>query len=376
MNQDFDSPMDMDADTAKKLFNHGAVLIITGVPRKTEFGIDLCSYTIAENFRGVKMIPPGPHHVWCAATGPYGDTAPRVGFAHFFHEQEILVKEWDADNEELRDRQTKDPELEKLRIRENIKSLDSYLAAYDFRYWNEWRKLTDTVSHQTLERCQPSLGIIRTNVELQSCPDSERPRGPLNGAQPALAAKLLNNENDLLPQLKPVEGTAPRFSVVPDRVPKDCTPTEISRHSIDCIEACNELLKSFAQPQDLIEEVQLSFTFFLVGYSIESLEHWRRVLSILSHSEDAVAKYRILFMKYAEVLVHQLPRLPEELMEPSERNTVFKDIRSLLVNLSVSGLHKSAELLTKKLKSSMNWSFEGLLDEDPENMPVVVNDSN
>ncbi|XP_075150861.1 protein AAR2 homolog [Haematobia irritans] len=374
MKTDNNVSMHMDPDTAKNLFNHGAVLIITGVPRKTEFGIDLCSYTIDENFRGVKMIPPGPHHIWCAATGPYGDIAPRVGFAHFFCEQEILVKEWDADNEELRDRQTTDPDLEKRRIRENLKTLDRYLAPYDFRYWNDWRKLTDTVSRQTLERCQPSLGVIRTNVELQSCPDSERPRGPINEVHPAIQAKLLNNENDLLPQLKPVEGTAPRFCNVPDRVPKECTPTDISRHSLDCIEACDMLLGGLEQPQDLIEEVQLSFAFFFVGYSIESLEHWRKILLLLSHSEDAVVKYRLLFMKYAEVLVYQLPRLPEELMEPTERNSVYKDIKSLLINLSVSGLHKSAEHLIKKLKHSMNWSFDGLLDENPEDMPVVVAD--
>lgn len=364
--------MDMDPETAKKLFNHGAVLIITGVPRKTEFGIDLCFYTIGENFRGVKMIPPGPHHIWCAASGPYGDTAPRVGFAHFFHEQEILVKEWDADTEELRDRRVEDAVLEKQRIRENLKTLDSYLAPYDFRYWNDWRKLTDTVSEATLMRCQPALGVIRTNVELLSCPDSERPRGQLNKAHSGMASKLISNENDLLPQLKPVEGTAPRFSNVPDRVPKDSTPAEISQHSLDCIEACDALVNDFTNPQDLIEEIQLSFAFFLVGYSVESLEFWRKVLSVLSHSEDAITKYRLLFMKYAEVLAYQLPRLPEELMEPSERNGVFKDIRSLLVNLNVAGLHKSAEHLSTRLKSSMSWFFEGLLEEDPEDMPVVV----
>ncbi|XP_061397585.1 protein AAR2 homolog [Musca vetustissima] len=372
MNQNDTSSMDIDSETAKKLFDHGAVLLITGVPRKTEFGIDLCSYTTDENFRGVKMIPPGPHHVWCASTGPYGDTAPRVGFAHFFHEQEILVKEWDAENEELRDRQVNDPELELQRIRSNLKSLDIYLAPYDFRYWNDWRKLTDTVSKDTLDRCQPSLGVIRTNAELQSCPDSERPRGPLYETRPGTAAKLIMNESDLLPNLKPVEGTAPRFCMVPSRVPKECTPAEISKHSLDCIEACDILISNFPQAQDLIEEIQLSFAFFLVGYSIESLEFWRKVLTILANSEDSVTKYRLLYMKYAEVLALQLPHLPEELMEATEHNSIYKDIRSLLVNLNACGLLKSAEHLTKKLKNSMNWSFEGLLDEDPEDMPVVV----
>lgn len=364
--------MEMDPEVAKKLFNQGAILFITGVPKGTEFGIDLCSYVIGDNFRGVKMIPPGPHYVWCAATGPYGDTAPRVGFTYFFEEQELVVREWDANNEELRERQIAEPELEKRRLKDNLKMLDPFLAPYDFRYCGEWRKLTDTITKECVERCRPALGTIRTNVELLSCPDEERPRGPLVETHPSMTAKLVNDENDLLPQLKPVEGTAPRFAIVPERIPKNSTPAEISKHSLDCLQACQELLKNFPQPQDLIQEIQISFVFFLVGYSVESLAYWRKVLSLLSHSEEAVSKYRLLFMKYSEVLVHQLPHLPDELMEPSERNTVYKDIRSLLVNLNLCGLHKSAEFLTKKLQSSMNWTFEGLLDDDPEDMPVIV----
>lgn len=371
MNQD-NSSMDMDQEVAKKLFNQGAVLFITGVPKGTEFGIDLCSYVIGDNFRGVKMIPPGPHYVWCAATGPYGDIAPRVGFSYFFQEQELMVREWDANNEELRERQINEPELEIKRLRDNLKMLDAFLAPYDFRYCGDWRKLTDTITKQCVHKCRPALGTIRTNMELLSCSDEERPRGPLAEAHPSMTSKLVNDENDLLPQLKPVEGTAPRFSHIPERIPKHSTPSEVSKHSLDCIHACNELLKNFNPPQDLIQEIQMSFVFFLVGYSVESLAFWRKVLSLLSHSEEAISKYRLLFMKYSEVLVYQLPLLPEELMEPTERNTVYRDIRLLLVNLNLGGLHKSAEFLAKKLEKSMNWIFEGLLDEDPEDMPVVV----
>lgn len=371
MNQDTLS-MDMDPEMAKSLFHQGAVLFITGVPKRTEFGIDLCSYVVDENFRGIKMIPPGPHYVWCAAAGPYGDTAPRVGFTYFFQEQEIVVREWDAGNEELRERQIADVELEKKRLKDNLEMLDKFLAPYDFRYYEDWRKLTDTITKECVERCRPALGTIRTTVELLSCTDEERPRGPLATAHPAMAAKLVNDESDLLPQLKPVEGTAPRFTAVPDRVPKQSTPAEISKHSLDCIQACDDLLKNFEQPQDLIQEIQISFVFFLVGYSVESLSFWRKTLALLSHSEEAVIKYRLLYMKYSEVLVHQLPHLPEELMDPSERNTVYKDVRCLLVNLSHCGLHKSADFLMKKLKTAMNWCFEGLLDEDPDDLPVIV----
>lgn len=117
--------MDMPQDVARHLFEHGAVLIIAGVPVGTEFGIDLSSYTIGPEFRGVKMIPAGPHYVYTASQGKYGDIcSSRIGFCHYFRSQEILVREWDTEKEQLRLRETSDPELEMQRIREHLQDLD------------------------------------------------------------------------------------------------------------------------------------------------------------------------------------------------------------------------------------------------------------
>ncbi|XP_055851165.1 protein AAR2 homolog [Episyrphus balteatus] len=368
MNVD-NSTMELDPEVAKRLFAQGAVLIIAGVPIGTQFGIDLCSYTIGEKFRGIKMVPPGPHYVYCESQGPYGDSAPRVGFVHYFHCNEILVREWDNENEELRERQIADPELEKRRIRENLLDLDEFLAPYDYRYAGDWKHLTDTVSEEAVNRCRPALGTIRTNVELQSCPDSERPRG-VPGVSPKITK--ITSEDELLPNLKPIEGTGPRFTELPERVPKDATPEEITKHYMDCSQAVEELMELFDNPEKLIEEVQLAFVMFLIGYSIESLAQWRKTLNLLANSEVAVQKFKIFFMKYCEVLQHQLPHLPEELMEPTEHNTVYKDVRSLLINLTVSGLSVSAERLRKMLAKRMKWEFVGLMDDDPEDLPVVV----
>lgn len=369
MNVD-NSNMELDPDVAKRLFAEGAILIIAGVPIGTQFGIDLCSYTIGEKFRGVKMVPPGPHLIYCESQGPYGDSAPRVGFVHYFHPNEIIVREWDNQNEELRERRIADPELEKRRIRENLLELDEFLAPYDYRFAGDWKHLIDTVSEETVNRCRPALGTIRTNVELQSCPDSERPRG-VPGVSPKVTK--ITSEDELLPNLKPIEGTGPRFTDLPGRVPKDAkTPTEITKHHMDCCQAIDDLITSFDSPERLIEEVQLAFVMFLIGYSIESLAHWRKILNLLANSETAVQKFKIFYMKYSEVLQYELPNLPEELMEPSEHNTVFKDIRNLLINMSIGGLSVSAERLRKNLEKTMIWEFVGLLDDDPEDLPVVV----
>ncbi|XP_036325279.1 protein AAR2 homolog [Rhagoletis pomonella] len=367
------SPMEMEPGLAKQLFTTGAVLVITGAPVGTEFGIDLCNYKIGEKFRGVKMIPPGPHYIWCASCGPYGDVAPRVGFVHFFKSEEVVVREWNHRDEEMQESQCDDRELEKKRIRDNLKEFDSFLAPYDYRFYNKWKLLTDKVTEATVDRCRPILGSIRTNVELQSCPDEDRPRGTLhsNSLQQQYG-KTVVNESDLLPNLKPVEGTAPRFTELPERIPHNATPAEVSQNSMDCVDAITKLVGKFHSSEALIDEEQLAFVFYLVGCSVESLAHWRKILHLLAHSERAVQDFKILYMKYCEALMQQLPHLPEELMEAGEYNTVYKDIRSLLVNLNMAGLGVNADKLMRKLEKTLQWDFEGLLDEDPEDMPVIV----
>ncbi|XP_020812893.1 protein AAR2 homolog [Drosophila serrata] len=374
MNKD-NSSMQMDPKLALRLLADGAVLAVAGVPEGTDFGIDLCAYTIGPDFRGVKMIPPGVHYVWCASRGPYGDAAPRVGFVHFFHANEIVVREWDNELEELRPRRIAAPELERERIRKNLAQLERVLAPYDYRYVAQWKDLTGSVTESCVERCRPAEGTIRTNIELQSCPDAERPRGGSSASctgRRNTAARFLLDESELLPDLKPVEGTAPRFSKVPSRVPQNALPADVSRHAMDCIAAVDEMLGSFDSDDGLIEELQLAYAFFLVGYSVESLAHWRKLLGLLSHSETAVNRHKLTYMKYSEVLAHQLPHLPEELMVPGPHNSVYKDVRELLVNLHSGGLSVSAERLTKRLEQKLGWYIEGLLDENPEDQPVII----
>lgn len=114
----------MPPELAQQLLCDGAILIVAGCPTGTEFGIDLNAYIVDDNFRGVKMIPAGVHYVYTASRGPYGDSALRVGFLHYFRRQEIVIREWDADKEELRIRRSENEATEQERIRHNIQELD------------------------------------------------------------------------------------------------------------------------------------------------------------------------------------------------------------------------------------------------------------
>lgn len=118
--QAYEIPQEM----ARILFEEGALLIIAGVPSGTEIGLDLSPNKVDEMFRGIKMIPPGPHFVYTAAEGIYGDTAARVGFIHYFKKQEIIIREWDANTEELRPRPNASVERDKVRIKGNLSEID------------------------------------------------------------------------------------------------------------------------------------------------------------------------------------------------------------------------------------------------------------
>lgn len=103
-----------------------AYLIVTGSPDYTEFGIDLLAINVTTEFRGVKLIPPGPHFIYCSAKeDSFGiPSSSRSGFMKYFKAGEVIVKEWNEQTEELQDRTKGDLELEIERIKENLKDLD------------------------------------------------------------------------------------------------------------------------------------------------------------------------------------------------------------------------------------------------------------
>ncbi|GAB0094964.1 protein AAR2 homolog [Sergentomyia squamirostris] len=366
----------MEQKIALHRFQHGAFLIIAGVPPKTEFGIDCCKYVIDEKFRGVKMIPAGPHFVYCASVGPFGDVASRVGFMHYFREREIVIREWDPAKEELRIGTKGDPEVEKQFIQENIRQFDELLAPYDYENLPQWQNLTSYITADTVLALSPSCGIIRTCADLLSCPDSERPRGGESSTpSPSPKSKkidLLFDEDNLLPQLKPIPGTAPNFTKIPPRFVKGATPQEITNSFLDSIVALDKLLGLFPRNEALLAEIQYSFALFVAGCSTDGLSQWRKILAIVSNTENGVTKYRKFYEQYLHCLQYQVPHLPVEVIPPSAENTVYQDCKNLVKNCILGRLNDIIEHFKRCLKDTILWDFEDVFEEDPEDLPVVI----
>lgn len=76
----------MDQDTAKKLLVEGGTFIFLGVPEETVFGIDMQCWNTEEDFRGIKMIPPGLHYIFYSGVSKgTGDVCPRLVYGVVYH---------------------------------------------------------------------------------------------------------------------------------------------------------------------------------------------------------------------------------------------------------------------------------------------------
>lgn len=245
------------------------------------------------------------------------------------------------------------------------------MAPYNFEHIIKWRQLTDDITEDVISRATPECGVIRTSAEFESCPDSERPKGQALSTHSA-ATRQKQSEDDLLPNLKVVPGTGLRFKSIPPLYPTNATPAEISQSHLDAMCAIELFLKSFDDMVEPIREIQLSFVLYLCGYSVDALAHWRKILGLLCKSDTAIWRYPPFYRRYLNVLRIQLPELPEELMMPTPNNTIFQDIGKLIVNCSACGLKEEANTLMHHLSSVMSWYFDDLFEEDPDDMPVVV----
>lgn len=80
-----------------------ALLVTKNLPNGTKFGIDFQAFCVGDKFLGIKHIPPGPHFVFWEPRDSNGESSIPMGFFHYFQENEIMEREWDDFDEELRE---------------------------------------------------------------------------------------------------------------------------------------------------------------------------------------------------------------------------------------------------------------------------------
>lgn len=113
----------LDQETARYYADKGATILLLEVPEATHVAFDhqvrclehavfgcanrhatkvsVQSFVVGPKFKGVKMVPPGPHLVSYNAASRTGDFAPTVCFFPYLATSQVLIRRWDAKQELL-----------------------------------------------------------------------------------------------------------------------------------------------------------------------------------------------------------------------------------------------------------------------------------
>lgn len=374
------SSVEMDPDVARRLFEEGATLVLLGVPRGTELGIDCKSWQVGPKFRGVKMIPPGLHFLhYSSVNSPScgNEIGPKTGRFLALKPKEILLAKWDAKEEDL-DFSASQNEEEVSKIRANLQELDPYLGPYPYEVMRKWVSLTDRLNEEVATKLQPLSGRIcafsDVVPELQLTHTEDRAEQPRNDT----ACQSMREGLNRLPKMKQREGTELRFSVIPQKTyPPGATPAQITQCSLDLSYALQTVLNKYyqTQPLNLLGELQFAFVCFLLGNVYDGFEHWKSLLTLLCRSEDAMRKHKDLYLGLIAVLYHQLGEIPPDFFVDivSQNNFLTSTLQDFFQFASGPGvdgtLRKRAEKFKAHLTKKFRWDFDADLDDCA---PVVV----
>ncbi|KAJ3081482.1 a1-alpha2 repression, partial [Quaeritorhiza haematococci] len=346
--------IDLDPDVAAQLFERGAFLLFLDIPQglHLEFGIDYNTWKTGPRFKGLKLIPPGLHFVYYSVLDASGEVKGRDGFFKFFKEKEIVVKRWNAQLEDLFADEERDPEqLE--RFRHNIREFDPFLGVYPLKPtqtssetsqpsptpplnpYHKWLRLTTHITPRLLERVLPAYGRIssmtsvsrfsdvpegRTDLSdvkfkgegTMDVDDGESGQKATSGGEGKDATKITGRkgneyDDDLRLNFTPID--------LKRSFPKGATGMDVTRYSMDKSYLLNTLLDTFyADAQEVLGELQLSFVIFLMGQVYDGFEQWKCLIHLLCRCDEAVSADRTkdLFLEFIDVLQIQLEECPED----------------------------------------------------------------
>lgn len=386
----------MDADTALELVKKGAALLFLDVPQHTLLGIDTQMFSVGPNFKGIKMVPPGPHFIYYSSSNRGGsEFSPMIGFFLYLNPSEVIVRKWDLQEERL----VKVSEEEEERYAQAVQKLefDKYLGPYSLSHCGEWKMLSNYITKSVIERIEPIGGEITVTHEPNILGN-----GPKTAMEEALSQQLMNTKlpvsDDKLEKRGCYYTKIPRLIKQKGILGQDLTSLNLDKTSL--LESI--LMKDYGGAEDLLlGELQFSFIAFLMGQSLEAFLQWKAFVSLLFGCTDAPLNTRSrLFTKFMKVLYYQLKYAFQK--DQTDNNVTAKGSLTLLddsllsadsflqhlckdfFSLMLEAPVIDGDLLswTRKLKEllevSLGWVFEqnagdGIsYEEDDEFAPVMV----
>lgn len=387
----------MDPEVALGLVKHGATLLFLDVPQYTLVGIDTQMFTVGPAFKGIKMIPPGPHFVYYSSSDKeWNEFSPVIGFFIYASPSEVIVRKWDPNEE----RSVKLSEDEEERYSQAVKNLefDKQLGGYTLNQYGKWKRLSNYITKDVIDRIEPIGGEITVVNESDGNGNVAK-----TSMDKALAEQL--RESDFSRKVENFPRKGCYYTPIPCIIKqKGIQGHQLTSMNLDKTQLLESILmRNYGGSGDLIlGEIQFAFIAFVMGQSLEGFFQWKSLVSLFLGCVEAPLHTRSqLFTKFLGVIYHQLKygfqkehtdsggsnrgafvMLDESwLSSDSFLHHLCKDFFSLVLEATtVDGdLLSWTRKMKEMLKDTLGWDFhhrtptEGAhFDNDDEFAPVVV----
>ncbi|KAF8407680.1 hypothetical protein HHK36_006815 [Tetracentron sinense] len=285
--------LQMDSETALGFVKHGATLLLLDVPQFTLVGIDTQMFSVGPLFKGIKMIPPGPHFVYYSSSNRDGNEfSPIVGFFVCTCTSEVVVRKWDQQEERL----VKLSEEEEERYCEAVKKLefDQQLGPYALNHFGDWKQISNYITKSTIERIEPIGGEITV-----ACESELVEKVPKTTMEKVLAEQLRMSKFSKSAEKFQRRGCY--YTSIPQFVKnKGISGQELTSLNLDKTQLLETILmKDYGGAEDLLlGELQFSFIAFLMGQSLEAFFQWKALISLFFGCTEAFIKVIYYQLKY------------------------------------------------------------------------------
>ncbi|CAI9110600.1 OLC1v1010654C1 [Oldenlandia corymbosa var. corymbosa] len=387
----------IDPETATELVKRGATLLLLDVPQYTLIGVDTQMFSTGPNFMGIKMVPPGIHFVYYSSSNREGsDFSPIVGFFVEAKPSQVIIRRWNQNEERF----VKLSDEEEERYAEAVKRMefDGKLGPYDLAAYGDWKRLSNYITKDTIDRIEPIGGEITVASEADI----------FGGNSKTTMEKALDEQLKGGKFSKKGESSQKK-SCYYTKIPRVIKHTgirgqELTGLNLDKTQLLeNLLINEYGGVEDLLlAELQFAFIAFLMAQSLEAFLQWKSLVSLLFGCTEAPLHTRSqLFTKFNRVVYYQLkfgfqkdqqhnsvsqqgalPLLDESFLSAdSFLHHLCKDFFSLVLEASVidGDLLSWTRNLKQLLEDSLGWDFQEksavdgmFFEDDDEYAPVVV----
>lgn len=289
----------MDPETALGLVKHGTTLLLLDVPQFTLIGIDTQMFSAGPAFKGIKMIPPGPHFIYYSPSNRDGsEFSPIIGFFIDASPSKVIARKWNQEEERL----VKLSEEEEERYSQAVRNLefDRQLGPYALSQFGEWKLLSNYITQNIIECIQPIGGEITIACESEMVGDIPKEK--------ALAEQLSSSK--FSSSADKLQGVCCYYTSIPRVIKnKGICAQELTSLNLDKTQLLeNLLMKEYGGTEDLIlAELQFAFIAFLMGQSLEAFLQWKTLVSLFFGCTEAPFRTRSqLFTKFIKAIYYQL----------------------------------------------------------------------